>query len=490
MLDSQTQITASGGGLTMAGTWYIGTSGLGSGGSTPGTLNGPLTGNADTATQLKTARNINGVGFDGSQAITVGLNTTSTATTGTYYVPFVSSNSTGNQQAYTNGNFSINPNSGTLSLGGAINATNLPSSSTIGASVSISANASLSGSSSGTNTGDQNLSGYLTTSTASATYAPLASPTFTGYVTIPNTLNMSAAAGSPSISFNNGGVLTPQQTLGTYQGVGAQTSVGLVFGHASPGGTPTGATYIEIGNTATADGSNAQLWVKSDTSQIQVLSQASGNSSAAGGGSAGLYGNSTNGMFLWENTGSVIKFVIGSNLSTPQLNITNSVSTATSTTSAPVTVSSGLGVNGNVYATNYYGNGSNLTGITSPVTSVNGQTGDVTLLGLGFLRGVDTGGNYVNGYQQFPGGLIIQWGQISQANRATEYDFGTLSFPINFPNACVSVTATIWSGDSSAGLADNFAVVHTFSTTSFNLWSGSTVTGTRTYGITWMAIGY
>jgi hypothetical protein len=303
MLDLQSQITAVSGsagspGATLSGYWQLDQQ-----------LKGNLNGNATTATTLQTSRNLNGVGFNGSQDITVPLNTTTTTSSGNYYIPFVSSNSAGNQQAYTNGNFNINPNSGTLSLGGAINATNLPSSSTIGASVSIAANASVSG----TNRGDQDLSGY----------APLASPTFTGYVTIPNTLNMSAAAGSPSISFNNGGVLTPQQTLGTYQGVGAQTSVGLVFGHASPGGTPTGATYIEIGNTATADGSNAQLWVKSDTSQIQVLSQASGNSSAAGGGSAGLYGNSTNGMFLWENTGSIIKFVIGGNLTTPQMTIDN-----------------------------------------------------------------------------------------------------------------------------------------------------------------------
>ena len=278
MLDSQTQISASGGGLTMAGNWYIGTSGLGSGGATPGTLNGPLTGNADTATHLKTAININGVGFDGSQAITVGLNTTSTATTGTYYVPFVSSNSAGNQQAYTNGNFSINPNSGTLSLGGAINATNLPSTSTIGASVSILANASVSG----TNTGDQNLSGYLTTSTASATYAPLASPTFTGNVNVPNVLS--------------GGVIKI-------------TNSGL--------GVPNG---------------------------FQLVS-------------------ATSSTVLWE------QYLDSSNSFSIRygLNGTNSRKLV-------------LDANGNMtIGGSYYGDGSQLTGIPYPVTSVNGQTGAVTV---------------------------------------------------------------------------------------------------------------
>jgi hypothetical protein len=44
---------------------------------------GALTGNASTATTLATARNINGVSFDGSAAITITANTTNTLTIGT-----------------------------------------------------------------------------------------------------------------------------------------------------------------------------------------------------------------------------------------------------------------------------------------------------------------------------------------------------------------------------------------------------------------------
>jgi hypothetical protein len=193
-------------------------------------------------------------------------------------VPFVSSNSAGNQQAYTNGNFSINPNSGTLSLGGAINATNLPSTSTIGASVSILANASVSG----TNTGDQNLSGYLTTSTASATYAPLASPTFTGNVNVPNVLS--------------GGVIKI-------------TNSGL--------GVPNG---------------------------FQLVS-------------------ATSSTVLWE------QYLDSSNSFSIRygLNGTNSRKLV-------------LDANGNMtIGGSYYGDGSQLTGIPYPVTSVNGQTGAVTV---------------------------------------------------------------------------------------------------------------
>jgi len=52
-------------------------------GNTAGTHTGAVVGNADTATKLATARNINGVAFDGSAAITVKASTTNALTIGT-----------------------------------------------------------------------------------------------------------------------------------------------------------------------------------------------------------------------------------------------------------------------------------------------------------------------------------------------------------------------------------------------------------------------
>jgi hypothetical protein len=57
-----------------------------------------------------------------------------------------------------------------------------------------------SGSSSGTNTGDQDLSGYLTTATASATYLPLAGGTLTGRLTINVTNNYGVLMNRPAIT--------------------------------------------------------------------------------------------------------------------------------------------------------------------------------------------------------------------------------------------------------------------------------------------------
>jgi hypothetical protein len=51
------------------------------------------------------------------------------------------------------------------------------------------------------------------------------------------------------------------------------------------------------------------------------------------------------------------------------------------------------------------------------------------------------GGNQslgTSGYQKLPGGLIIQWGYVSQSSAGQ-----TVSFPITFPNALYSIQATI-----------------------------------------------
>jgi hypothetical protein len=118
-LDSQTQLTASGTGAVLAANWYIGTSGLGAGavgaGQVVGTLNGPLTGTADSAKVLTPGKALNGTTFTGSADITVPVNTTSIATSGTYYPTFVPTNVTGNQQASTHASLNYNPNTGYLS---------------------------------------------------------------------------------------------------------------------------------------------------------------------------------------------------------------------------------------------------------------------------------------------------------------------------------------------------------------------------------------
>jgi phage-related tail fiber protein len=100
-----------------------------SGNFTAGTITAALTGNASTSTTLATARNIQGVSFNGSANITVVTAGTGISVTGTAVA-----------------------NTGVLSVNGSTGA----------------------------------VTGLLTSATAATTYAPLASPTFTGTVTFPS----------------------------------------------------------------------------------------------------------------------------------------------------------------------------------------------------------------------------------------------------------------------------------------------------------------
>jgi hypothetical protein len=109
-LDTQSQITAVAGSLaspaaTLSGYWKLDQK-----------LTGDITGNAGTATKWTNKVVVNGTDLDGATTpVTIGVNTTTISTSGTYYPTFVPSNTAGNQQASTNASLSYNPNTGYLS---------------------------------------------------------------------------------------------------------------------------------------------------------------------------------------------------------------------------------------------------------------------------------------------------------------------------------------------------------------------------------------
>lgn len=89
-----------------------------------------------------------------------------------------------------------------------------------------------------------------------------------------------------------------------------------------------------------------------------------------------------------------------------------------------------------------------------------------------------------NGYQKLPGGLIIQWGSGLLTSG------GTVSFPITFPNDCVSVQVT---PDSSNAVSMELCSVRLLTKTTFTfdgavLIGGGAVTANLT--AYWFAIGY
>lgn len=91
-----------------------------------------------------------------------------------------------------------------------------------------------------------------------------------------------------------------------------------------------------------------------------------------------------------------------------------------------------------------------------------------------------------NGYQKLPGGLIIQWGRY---NGTLNDAYADITFPIQFPNAVYSLTATSNTTTVSAGSDFRTAGVYINNTSSFRLFGyggGASVTETGYY---WFAIG-
>lgn len=86
-----------------------------------------------------------------------------------------------------------------------------------------------------------------------------------------------------------------------------------------------------------------------------------------------------------------------------------------------------------------------------------------------------------SGYQVFPGGLIIQWGEVS----ITGYATANLTFAKVFPNACIQ--AVVCAGDSvPVNTGDIGVAVYNLTTTKCTIVSGNA--GTDLYRV--IAIGY
>lgn len=97
-----------------------------------------------------------------------------------------------------------------------------------------------------------------------------------------------------------------------------------------------------------------------------------------------------------------------------------------------------------------------------------------------------------NGYIKFPswmGGLIVQWGFLATPSLDTVV---TASFPIAFPNACLSAQATGRNTDATGpSTKDPTMQISTFTATSISIRVNATASGmTAPPGAYWIAIGH
>lgn len=88
-----------------------------------------------------------------------------------------------------------------------------------------------------------------------------------------------------------------------------------------------------------------------------------------------------------------------------------------------------------------------------------------------------------SGYQKFPSGTIIQWGQIGTISSGTN---SSASFPIPFPNACLVVNAGIIGNSAGATTETGHWGTGNYSTSGFTLFNRSSAA----YTFNFYAVGY
>jgi hypothetical protein len=118
-----------------------------------------------------------------------------------------------------------------------------------------------------------------------------------------------------------------------------------------------------------------------------------------------------------------------------------------------------------------------------------GLTVDTSDLGNFWGDWVAAASNTANGYQRFPNGLFLQWGMSAQ----TPADY-VQTFPIAFPNACLSVVACTnfdgMAGDAFIGVAATQVTASQFVIRKRVIQGGSVTSVNYEYPITWLAVGY
>jgi len=90
------------------------------------------------------------------------------------------------------------------------------------------------------------------------------------------------------------------------------------------------------------------------------------------------------------------------------------------------------------------------------------------------------------GWQKLPSGLIIQWGFSAPTGSVS-----SISFPIAFPTACYSVSATIY-GPSTPDTTVISAIIGPYSAAGFDVRRRYVINGTTGVAgeaITWFAVG-
>lgn len=161
----------------------------------------------------------------------------------------------------------------------------------------------------------------------------------------------------------------------------------------------------------------------------------------------------------------------------------NGVDKVTINSSGQVAATS-FSASGAVVAASFSGDGSALTGITTLPTQTGNSGKYLTTNGTAASWGTldFTSSLSTSGYQKLPSGLIIQWGTTALISTDALL---SVTFPIAFPNAPLSITGSGVASQISGGATQTGFNFPTLSTTGFTVANDTTQNSIR-----WIAIGY
>ena len=285
---------------------------------------------------------------------------------------------------------------------------------------------------------------------------------FSGSVSIPTTPLGVTSGGIGLATVASGDMLYASASNTLARLAGAASGNVLLSGTAPTWGKVALASAVS-GTLPIANGGTGQTTATAATNAL--LPSQSGNS--------GKYLTTDGTNTSWATVsggggGTVTSVAAGAGMS-----FTTITGTGTVTMGTPGTLSSST--------TNLASGTTHTHAVTFPVSSLKGQSSDTAQTGNILLTSLASFAKSLNsnGYQKFPGGLIIQWGYSAISASST-----TVTFPIAFSSACYCVVATSYAAADTGGV-DFAPAVKTLPTTTQVEMS----TYTSVDGFFWIAIG-
>lgn len=298
---------------------------------------------------------------------------------------------------------------------------------------------------------------------------------------------------------------------------GQAPSFYLNAGNLSTGLVPT----ARLAATGTA---NSSTYLRGDQTWATITSgvtTVTGGAGLTGGTSGDVTLNVGEGVGITVGVDSVgVKVAAGSGLTANSsgvfLNITDSVSTISSSTAASATavksaydlaaskgtgtvtgVTAGSGLTGGTITTSgtlAVGQGSGIS-VTASAVNVNAGSGlvanssglfvNASSIAIGVLQNAIMGISSGSGWFKLPGGFIVQWGTMSASGESSSFT----SFPITFPGAAVFATGIV-DNSSSSNENDFWVQLVSLTASSVNFYFNSSDSDSSFRTGRWFAIGY